>query len=83
MTNMENTTTSRIIDVAAAATQTELYGPDDATAAAAVGASLAVVAAAERHLRETVRHQRSMGSTWQEIGDALGTSRQAAQMRFS
>lgn len=81
MTNSENTT-ARIIDVAAATTQTEMFGEDDATAAAAVGASLLVVAAAEQHLRETVRHQRSMGASWQELGQILGTSRQAAQQRF-
>lgn len=81
MTNTENTT-ARIIDVAAAATQTEMFGEMDATARAAISASLAVVAAAERHLVETVRHQRSMGATWQELADILGTSRQAAQQRF-
>lgn len=30
-----------------------------------------------------VKTMRAEGRTWQEIGDALGTSRQAAQMRFS
>jgi len=81
MTNTENAA-ARIIDVAAAATQTELFGEDDATARAAISASMAVVAAAELHLVETVRHQRRMGATWQEVADILGTSRQAAHERF-
>lgn len=81
MTKTENTT-ARIIDVAATATQTELFGDNDATAHAAICASMAVVAAAENHLVETVQHQRRMGATWQQIGDILGTSRQAAQQRY-
>lgn len=82
MTNTENTAAAQIIDVAAAATQTEMFGADDASARAAIRASMAVVQAAESHLVETVRHQRSMGATWQEIGDILGTSRQSAHERF-
>lgn len=84
MTKTQNATntTARIIDVAAATTQTELFGPDDASATAAIGASLAVVAAAEQHLRETVQHQRRMGATWAELAVILGTSRQAVQQRF-
>lgn len=83
MTKTQNPqTTARIIDVAAATTQTELFGDQDATARAAILASMAVVAAAEQHLIETVQHQRRMGATWAELGEILGTSRQAAQQRF-
>lgn len=48
----------------------------------------AVVAARELTLRsedavrDAVTHVRSAGATWQEIGDVLGTSRQAAFQRF-
>lgn len=81
MTNTENTT-GHIIDGAAAATQTELFGDMDASANAAIRASVALVAAAEQHLIKTVREQRRMGATWQEVADILGTSRQAAHERF-
>lgn len=43
--------------------------------AAALHASLALVT--------TVRAWRATGATWQEIGDALGITRQAAWERFS
>jgi hypothetical protein len=33
-------------------------------------------------LRATVQRARAAGRTWQEIGDLLGTSRQAAFQRF-
>jgi hypothetical protein len=47
-----------------------------------VGEALQKVRAAEAKLRETVDAARSAGHTWQEIGDLLGTSRQAAFQRF-
>ena len=82
MTNTENAT-DQIIAVAAATIQTQLFGDMDATGRAEISASLAIIAAAERHLITTVKHQRSMGATWQELADILGTSRQAAQQRFT
>lgn len=33
-------------------------------------------------VRDLVREARDNGSTWQEIGDALGVTRQAAQQRY-
>ena len=39
--------------------------------------------AADQARRAIVAEARADGSTWQEIGDALGTSRQAAQERFT
>ena len=49
---------------------------------AAVGEALRKVRDAEATLRDTVDEARVAGHTWQEIGDLLGTSRQAAFQRF-
>jgi hypothetical protein len=47
---------------------------------------LATVASARRELDrmefEAVQTVREAGATWEEIGDALGISRQAARQRF-
>jgi hypothetical protein len=39
--------------------------------------------ALEKVLRDQVRRARESGCSWTEIGDALGTSKQAAWERFS
>lgn len=48
---------------------------------------LAILEEAEANLRshilETVRDARQAGSSWQEIGNILGISKQAAHKRFS
>jgi hypothetical protein len=49
---------------------------------AAVNEALRTVRDAEVDLREAVEAARRAGHTWQEIGDLLGTSRQAAFQRF-
>jgi hypothetical protein len=49
---------------------------------AAVNEALRTVRDAEVDLREAVEAARQAGHTWQEIGDLLGTSRQAAFQRF-
>ena len=49
---------------------------------AAITEALGAVRAAEVHLRAAVEAARESGSTWAEIGEALGTSRQAAFQRF-
>jgi hypothetical protein len=49
---------------------------------AAVAEALAAVRGAEERLRDAVDAARSSGRTWAEIGDVLGTSRQAAFQRF-
>jgi hypothetical protein len=49
---------------------------------AAVGEALRKVREAEAALRDTVEAARAAGHTWQELGDLLGTSRQAAFQRF-
>ncbi|HEY3468636.1 MAG TPA: DUF3887 domain-containing protein [Amycolatopsis sp.] len=48
----------------------------------AVEEALRKVRVAEAALREAVDTARAAGHTWQEIGDLLGTSRQAAFQRF-
>jgi hypothetical protein len=35
------------------------------------------------HLAQWVRRARSLGATWQQVGDALGTTRQSAWERFA
>lgn len=40
------------------------------------------VAVAQADLDSAVRAARNGGVTWAELGDVLGTTRQAAQMRF-
>jgi hypothetical protein len=47
-----------------------------------VGAALAEVAAAERHLAEAVEAARANGRSWGLIAIVLGVSRQAARDRF-
>ncbi|MGW5716854.1 DUF3887 domain-containing protein [Amycolatopsis sp. NPDC003865] len=49
---------------------------------AAVGEAVRKVRDAEATLREAVDAARGAGHTWQEIGNLLGTSRQAAFQRF-
>lgn len=49
---------------------------------AAVSEALEAVRAAEGELRDAVELARRAGHTWQEIGDLLGTTRQAAFQRF-
>jgi hypothetical protein len=47
-----------------------------------LGHALADARAADARLREAVDAARTDGRTWSEIGDVLGTSRQAAFQRF-
>lgn len=49
---------------------------------AAVDDAVRTVRDAETRLREAVEAARRAGHTWQELGDLLGTSRQAAFQRF-
>ena len=54
----------------------------DATHVRAIIAATEDLAAAERRLRQAVAEARAAGDSWTVIGAALGTTRQAAQMRF-
>jgi hypothetical protein len=49
---------------------------------AAVGAARDLLAAAEVALQAAVDRARAAGQSWRDIGDVLGTSRQAAFQRF-
>jgi Protein of unknown function (DUF3887) len=49
---------------------------------AAVAAALELSAAAEAALQEAVDRARAAGQSWRDIGDMLGTTRQAAFQRF-
>ena len=48
----------------------------------AIGAARDALQAAELHMRQAVHEARRQGVTWQQVGDTLGTTRQAAQERF-
>ncbi|HEY7225445.1 MAG TPA: DUF3887 domain-containing protein [Micromonosporaceae bacterium] len=54
----------------------------EASGLAAVTQALASVRAAEARLRDAVDAARDGGHTWSELGDVLGTTRQAAFQRF-
>jgi hypothetical protein len=54
----------------------------DGSAPAAVMAARDLAAAADAALQAAVDRARSAGQSWREIGDVLGTSRQAAFQRF-
>ena len=54
----------------------------DGSAQAAVTAARDLAAAADAALQAAVDRARSAGQSWREIGDVLGTSRQAAFQRF-
>jgi hypothetical protein len=56
--------------------------PGQPNALAAIGQAVAVARSAEEELGMTVARAREAGHTWAEIGQVLGTSRQAAFQRF-
>ena len=58
----------------------ELDRPESSDAA--VGAARDLLAAAEAALQAAVDRARAAGQSWRDIGDVLGTSRQAAFQRF-
>lgn len=54
----------------------------DASEEAQLRAVVEYAKAAEAMVARQVAIARSMGQTWQQIGDTLGTTRQAAQQRY-
>ncbi|HEX3751011.1 MAG TPA: DUF3887 domain-containing protein [Streptosporangiaceae bacterium] len=70
------------VEVAEAARRllVELERPESPTAA--VGAARDLLAAAEAALQAAVDRARAAGQSWRDVGDVLGTSRQAAFQRF-
>jgi hypothetical protein len=57
-------------------------GPTPGPGLAAIRLARELRRLADGALRVTVERARAAGNTWQEIGDALGTTRQAAFQRF-
>lgn len=60
----------------------EVLGPAGHDPAAAVFATRVLRDCADAWLDVEVRHARQDGATWEQIGDALGTTRQSAHERF-
>lgn len=63
----------------------DLFSPnadDDVTPLDLVTAGDYILDLAQRVMQDTVDRARDAGCTWQEIGDKLHVTRQAAQMRF-
>lgn len=60
----------------------ELPPSGQRTPLAAVAAAKELARSVDAALRDTVLDARTAGHTWQEIGDVLGTTRQAAFQRF-
>jgi Protein of unknown function (DUF3887) len=69
-------------DLTPTARQVHVYTVTDDEPLATVRTALDAVREAEARLRDAVDDARSAGRTWAEIGDVLGTSRQAAFQRF-
>lgn len=69
-------------DLTVNARQEHVYAVGDGTSLDAVAQALASVRDAEARLHQAVDLARDSGHTWAEIGDVLGTSRQAAFQRF-
>ncbi len=65
--------TAALLDVA-------MTGPDDLAALVAAAQVLRTLA---DDVEARVFNARAAGSTWAEVGEALGMTRQAAQQRFS
>jgi Protein of unknown function (DUF3887) len=68
--------------LAAAARVVDALAAPGTTGLDAVGAARELVGRGEDAMREAVQRARAAGATWQEIGDVLGASRQAAFQRF-
>src|SRR5436305_3254261 len=72
-----------VADVLDAARQfAEAWPRQAAGSLAAVSAVRQLAGAVDEALRATVDRARDSGHTWQEVGDVLGTTRQAAFQRF-
>ena len=84
MTKTQHTPTDTLTDqlsTLAGHIQTATYGDMDASSTARLGAIRQVAEAADALLTREASHARSMGHTWQQIGDALGITKQGAQYR--
>lgn len=77
---MDTATTQQLIRNTAAEFRTDDM---DASNTAVLRSYAEMQSAFDRDLRAQVDAARSLGCSWQEIGDALGISRQAAHERFT
>lgn len=87
MTNTENTPDFNTATTARAAALDMLIGFAEGVANSddildMIGSVRLVELGAQQARQAIVREARAEGRTWEEIGDALGTTRQAAQQRF-
>lgn len=71
----------KLSEAACSCVPTHTHG--DLRAGGPLGEALQLHSRAEDALRLAVVYERVMGSSWQKIGDALGTSRQAAHQRYA
>ncbi len=69
-------------DLTPASRQGNVYSMDEGSPLGALSRALAAVREAEERLREAVDAAREAGHTWAEVGEVLGTTRQAAFQRF-
>jgi uncharacterized protein DUF3887 len=69
-------------DLTSTVRQAHVYSVEDASPLKTVAQALDAVREVEARLRDAVDAARDAGHTWAEIGDVLGTSRQAAFQRF-
>jgi hypothetical protein len=58
------------------------YNPDVVRRLRSIEREQAAIVAAQERLDGKVRQARNNGVTWSQIGHVLGTTRQAAQIRF-
>jgi hypothetical protein len=80
-TSVADPVASRVFDTARRLVG-EFAGAGAGSSMDAVTAGRELSAAADAALQEAVDRGRALGHSWREIGDALGTSRQAAFQRF-
>ena len=60
----------------------QMHRPDDGELANTLGMLRLVELAVDQARRQVVELMRLQGASWEQIGDALGVSRQAAHERF-
>jgi hypothetical protein len=80
--NLDSASDIAVVEEMVAATEhfcRDWIEPDPLTS---VTSARRLAGAVDDVLRATVQRARAAGRTWQEIGDLLGTSRQAAFQRF-
>ena len=71
--------TKNLIREAAASTR---HDDTDATAATVLASYAETARVADEMLKAQIKVARSMGLSWQQIGDVFGVTKQAAQKRF-